>query len=124
MQVSAKLSEKKGGRSATVEFDFGENLQKSLELFGEDAVYAGFKASAKIDLQAFMRRLLEAENEDGTLKFEDAQIGIECKAFTPGTKTRETKSLMERMISLAGKMTPQEKEAFLAELNSVGEDED
>ena len=58
MEVKAKNT--KTGGECTVEYDFGADLDASVELFGSEKVYDGFLANAKVGLQSGLRACLAA----------------------------------------------------------------
>jgi len=104
IEVSAKKDEKEG----TINYDFGADLDEAVEMFGADVVFSRYRAAAKIDLQAVMRRYLAAGKDCEEL----------AEKWKPGM-------VMERVVdpkaaakNAFAKMSEEEKEAFLAELRS------
>ena len=102
-------------RSITVEYDFCETLEQAVEKFGAEAVFGGFKASARVDLQSFVRGKLTAKAE-GSDEFTNTneEIVAAVAEWTPGDKNRVTKSPMEKLKEMLSKLSPEEREAFLS----------
>tara|TARA_R100000655_G_scaffold80569_2_gene119994 strand:- start:119 stop:460 length:342 start_codon:yes stop_codon:yes gene_type:complete len=64
--MAQAITATKDDSTATIEYNFGENVQEAIEMFGEDVVFAGFTKSAKITAQSAIRRYLTAGvDEDG-----------------------------------------------------------
>lgn len=101
MQVTTNFND----ASATVDYDFGETLEDSTNLFGEKVVHDRFVASAKIALQAFMSRLLKkGASEKDIAKAVEAEFSLEGR--------RQGKSKAEKAADLFSGMTDEEKAAF------------
>jgi len=81
-----------------VEFDksFGDNLQESSELYGEDVVYSIFYAQAVIKCQAKVRQVMDK----GGSNDEAISAG---QSFTPGVITR-TKIALDPIEQLASQL--------------------
>jgi len=79
---------KKGDRVVSVNYDFGESLQDAVSKFGEDVVFTKFKQAARIDLQAVLRRGIEAGKTDEEI----AQLAGQWK---PGLVMRTSKDPIE-----------------------------
>ena len=59
LTVKAKIGKgDKAGENATVNYDFGDNLDASVALFGKEIVHAIFIEQSVVKLQAVMRSLL------------------------------------------------------------------
>ena len=58
--AQVEITATKDDNTATVSYDFGENVQEACDKFGEDVVFAGFTKSAKITAQSAIRRYLTA----------------------------------------------------------------
>ena len=111
VDVSAKLPAKDNRQEmeATVQYDFGDNADEALELFGTDAVYSGFVANAKVTLQSGIRRCLE--NGRDPQAFADA--------WKPGVKTPSIAADPVAAAKAAfSKMSDEERMAFLEQLKS------
>jgi len=106
IQVSAK----KDGKEATVEYDFGKDLEDAVAKFGKDVIYTNYVQAAKITLQAGLRRVLIAGGDPAAF----------AKTHVPGAQAQRT-SIPTR-VAIIGEyknMTPEERKAFLAELKSA-----
>jgi hypothetical protein len=55
-----EVTAKKNEAEATINYDFGENLEEMTELFGDSVTFTNARSNMKIVLQAAMRRRLEA----------------------------------------------------------------
>jgi hypothetical protein len=77
IDITAKLSE--SDRSVTVSYDFGEDLDAAVELFGGDAVHKGFIAQSVVAAQSVIRNGLKAENTD-------KEIQTKMNSWKPGTR--------------------------------------
>lgn len=113
-----------GHRKLSVMFDFGSTLDDAVEKFGEEVVFAGFVASATIDLQNYIRTKLEAPAKDadgkvipdGGFAQTDAEIESDFASWKPGIKTRERVSPLDKVKKLLGGMSAEQKAALLASL--------
>ena len=111
-EVSAKIPAKDGKpeKSATINYDFGENLAKAVEMFGEDVVFSNAVANMKVRLQAVMRSHLENNKV-----VEDLVTGWKPGQVTTGGKIDPVSAVKD---AFAG-MSPEDKKAFLAQLKSM-----
>lgn len=122
MGKPTEVSAKRSGHDhqVTVEYDFGENLQEAVEMFGDDVVFSKFKAAATVDLQSVIRRNMfdeQGEGDDKTLIPVDAETVQErISDWRPGVTTRVTKSPKEKALDAMKNMSPEEIKALLAEL--------
>ena len=131
--VSAKLSdgtmkEKFGGKPSpvlSVEYDFGTTLDESVELFGEQIVHSKFVDSAIIDLQSTLRRAITASLVTKNAKGEavtpkplpkDPQSLV--AEWKPSAGHTERKSASEKVQTLVGKLTAEERAALIERLKS------
>jgi len=62
VEASKKIGDEE--RSVAVGYDFGENVEQAIEMFGAEVVHSNFIRASKITLQAVMRRSLEANKTD------------------------------------------------------------
>lgn len=114
-KVIATLTEAQGGpREIECVYDFGDNLEQAVEMFGEDAVFGGFKAQSKINVQALIRRHMKPD-KDGNQK-SDSEIQAEVTAWKPGVRSVTRKSAVEKAKDLLGGMSAEEKQKLLADL--------
>lgn len=115
-------------RKIECEFDFGSNLEEAVALFGAEVVYTSFVAAAKVDAQALVRRYLKsnvpASPELGTTErpFTDDEIKSKLAEWKPGVKTeRAAASVTEKAEALLGKMTEEQKKAFIESLMAAAQ---
>lgn len=101
MNVTTKL----GDASASVEYEFGGNLEESVAIFGEQRVHDHFVRNAKIALQGFMSRMLKAGKSQADITKAVAEE-FKLEGRRPG------KSKVEKAADLLGGMTDEEKAAF------------
>ncbi len=118
--ISAKAGTDDEAPSASVSYDFGENLAEAEELFGADVVFSRFVAAATVDIQALIRRhLKEGVDKDGKVtseaKSEEEIVAIVAE-YKPGTSTRTRVSATEKANRAIEKLSDEEKEALLASL--------
>ena len=113
--ASVNVSAKNPGtdRTATVEFDFGSTLAEAIELFGEEAIYAGFIADAKVGLQAVIRTKLKSTKEDGSA-YTDEDIAAAASEWAPGNKTRTASDPLAKLQALLSKLSPEQRAAILS----------
>src|SRR5690606_31006627 len=105
--------------SATVYYDFGENLEEAVELFGAEAVYRRFVAAATIDIQAMIRRGLTRMEGTGTEKRPNPMTQEELQAMVdewkPGA-AKPRKSKAEKAAEAFEALSEEEKQALLKQL--------
>lgn len=101
MQVVTSASGDKDARKLTVDYNFGENLKESADLFGKELVHNKFISQVKVDLQAFIRNHLKA----GT---PDKEIQKLVSEWKPGMKG-PGKSKVEKTLGLYEKLSDEEK---------------
>lgn len=110
-EVSAKLKDMADEDAVTVSYDFGDDLDSAVELFGADVVFQRFKAAATIDLQSLIRRHISGEKP----KTQEEIQGI-VDEWTPGVTTRTRKSPKEKVLSILEGLSEEERARLLAEL--------
>lgn len=96
-------------RSISIDYNFGDNLDDAIELFGKEAVYSGFVADAKVGLQAFIRARLGRVGED---YMTDEQIQAEAKTWKPGQR-KQAADPMAKLQALLAKLSPEQRAAIL-----------
>lgn len=120
-QVSARVQDEEDSEKtvaeATVEYNFGENLDEAVRLFSPEVVFKRFKAAAIVDLQSVVRRHLTGKEP----KTQD-QIQALVNEWKPGL-AKPRKSKTEKALSLLAGMSPSERAALLAELSEGDDDE-
>ncbi len=101
------VTAKKDGKEATIQYDFGNDLDDAVAKFGKDVVFSNFVQSAKITLQSIVRRYLVT----------DGDIQGLTTTWKPGMQMQRT-SVPARVaiISEFKNMSPEEKKAFLIDL--------
>ncbi|MCK5604599.1 hypothetical protein KAR91_22110 [Candidatus Pacearchaeota archaeon] len=104
IEVNAKKDEKE----ATLNYDFGADLDAAVALFGAEVVFTNYRKSAKIDLQAVMRRYLTAGKDCAEL------VGI----WKPGVTLERIVDPKAAAKNAFAKMDADEKKAFIAELKA------
>ena len=102
-----KVKAPKVEKEAEVDYDFGDNIQQSIELHGEAAVHTGFIKASVVDLQAGMRRTLEAGGD----------ANVYASQFKPGVKMPSMpKDPMAAAKLAIGQMSDEDKQALINEL--------
>lgn len=89
-EITVKASETRGeeAKSAEILYDFGDNIQESITLFGEDIVHKMFLNAAKISAQSIMRRMLKAGRTQEEIQRDMAEwkvgvsVSVENEAVT------------------------------------------
>jgi len=117
MDVTAQLSDESRA-PITVPFEPGESLNEATERYGEEVVFTRYKSAVIIDLQAFMRGLMKATDENGNPKWTDEQISQKCAEWKPGVK-KAPKSKLEKAEDLVEDLDAEQIEALLAKLKAA-----
>jgi hypothetical protein len=119
VEVTAQLGKEENSPAATVSYDFGDNLDEAVELFGEEVVFMRFKSAATIDLQALIRRHLGAKDKEGkpTPKSEE-DIQKLAAEWTPGVQTRKRKTDKQKAEELLSKLPAAQLAELLASLQN------
>lgn len=107
MQVSCKNPSV--SREITIEYDFGTNLADAVEKFGEDIVFSGFVADAKVGLQAIVRARLGKSDDE---YMSDEEIIAEAAQWKPGVR-KQAADPMAKLQALLGKLTPEQRALIL-----------
>ncbi len=110
--VEVKTRMGKKGDQETVKFNFGDNLEESIRLFGKDVVYNGFFRAAKIDLQSFKRAHMSPDVEGGPKKGAALQKLVD--SWKPGMK-RPGATKSEKARKLLNDLSAEERANILAE---------
>ena len=111
IEVSARAGTDEDSPSATVVFDFGDNLDEAAENFGGDVVFSRFKSAATVDLQALIRRNLTLE----TPKTEE-EIQVLVSEWKPGVSTRTRVSAKEKATRAIDALSDEDRAALLEQL--------
>ncbi len=109
--IAAKAGTSDDAPTASVEYDFGENLAEAAELFGDDVVFSRFVSAATVDLQALIRRNLTLEEP----KTEE-EIQALVAEWKPGVSTRKRVSASEKAQRAVDALSEDEKAALLESL--------
>jgi|TARA_Y100000310_G_scaffold263133_1_gene273149 hypothetical protein len=106
-EVSAKFGD---GDPIKVNYEFGDDLAGASKLFGDETVFANYKANAIVALQGFVRGMLKAEKsaKDITGAVAEWKPGVRKKGKTPQEKLREQFQAM----------SAEERAAFLQDANT------
>jgi len=105
-EVKAKTSDME--EHVLAQFDFGDGLDEAIEKFGEDVVFARYKASAVIDLQSAMRGWIKQKKPNEEI----AKLASEWK---PGTRQSRGKTKEEKARDALGRLSDVERAALLEE---------
>lgn len=112
--VSAKVGNEENAPSAQVTYDFGDNLDEAVGLFGADVVYARFRSAATVDLQALIRRHLDSDTPKTVPEIQEL-----ATAWKPGVQTKKRKSASEKIADLLGEMSETDRANLLASLQEA-----
>lgn len=100
-----KADESKDARSITLTYEFGANLDDAVAKFGAEVVYGAFVKAAKINLQAYIRRLMNSENPP-----DDAGIIAEVEKWKPGTRQpRVGGDIVAKITAQLAKLPPEQR---------------
>lgn len=101
-----------------VEYDFGDGSLKGLVArFGEDVVASRAKSALVIDLQALVRRHLDAKEFKGSPE-DVAKIKKAAAEWKPTVSNGVRRSAAEKIEDSVAKMSPEEQKALLAKLTA------
>lgn len=104
-------------RQFVCDYNFGENLDVAAETFGEENVFNLFKAQAKVQLQALIRRLMNREKPGPA---SDEEIATAVGEWKPAAKVVNRVSKKEKAAKLLSGMSPEEIAEILAEVGDEG----
>jgi hypothetical protein len=104
-----EVTAKKNEAEATVNYDFGENLEEMTELFGDSVTFTNARSNMKIVLQAAMRRRLEAGQPVDDL----------ATNWKPGVQMERIVDPIAAAKAKYATMSDEEKAAFLEDLRSL-----
>lgn len=107
VEVTAKAP--KIDKVGTVGYNFGENLVEAQKIFGDELVHNGFVSHGIVQLQALIRRCLEANQDPVEL----------AKSWKPGIKAVIAKDPVAAAKAAFANMDPEAKKAFLADLKKM-----
>lgn len=100
-------------RSITLAYDFGASLESSTEKFGAEVVHGAFVKAAKIALQAYIRRLMNAEKPatDDEIR---TKVSTEWKLGA--RQPRVSGGSIEALSAKLAKLSPEKKKELLEKL--------
>ena len=104
-----EVTAKKNEAEATINYDFGENLEEMIEKFGDSVVFTNARSNMKIVLQAAMRRRLEAGQPTEDL----------AANWKPGVQMERIIDPIAAAKAKYATMTDDEKAAFLEDLRAL-----
>lgn len=113
-KVTAQQSAAENSRTISVEYDFGGTLDGAVEKFGEETVYNNYVAQGKINLQAYLRRLMTPK--EGEEPLSDEAIQAKVDEWQPGSKVVQRKTPAEKISAILSGMTAEQKQALLSQL--------
>ena len=115
-KFSVAVGNAEDARKLEISFDFGGSTARAVELFGEEAVYAGFIKGAKVALQGNIRAKLSLEGEDAK---SDDEILAEAADWKPGTRATRATSKTSKIEKLLEGMGDDEKAALLLKIQEM-----
>ena len=110
MKITTSESNEKESRQLTLDYDFGNTLPETIEKFGDAICHNHVTASFKVAIQGNIRRLLK-------LGTSDKDILLAMDKWEPGMK-KEGKSPGEKAKDAFGRLSDDERKAFLKELKA------
>lgn len=105
--ITAKRTD---GRTVTVEYDFGDDIDQIIDKFGDKVVFNHARGSLTVALQGWMR--LQLDN-----KKTPAEIKAAVKDWKPGIR-RQGKTPIEKMRAQLGALSAEDRAALLKDLKS------
>ena len=107
-EVVARLGKEEDALSATINFNFGDNLDEAIGLFGDETIFNRFKSASVVDLQALIRRHLSGEKP----KSQD-EIQALADEWKPGIGTRVKRSPKDKALDALAALTPEDRATLL-----------
>lgn len=98
-------------REISVDYNFGENVSESCEMFGETIVHNVFVANGVIKLQAFIRTMLNAEE-----RVSDETIRSKVETWT--LKAREKSDPVAKATKATNKLSDEQKVELMAKIQA------
>ena len=108
----SQITATKDGRSVTMEYDFGANLEEMKEKFGEDVTFSNARRAMTITAQAAMRRMILAGKSD-------EEIQEKMSLWKPGVALERTSDPVASLMKSWGKMTEEQKAEILKKLKDL-----
>lgn len=107
-----EITATKEGKTATINYDFGSNLQEMTEKFGEDVVYSNAKRAMTITAQGAMRRMLVAGKSQ-------EEIQEKMSLWKPGVALERTVDPVASLMRSWGSMSDEQKAEILQKLKNL-----
>lgn len=107
--MAHEITAKKGDVSASILYDFGEDVDEAIEKFGGDVVYSGFCKSSIIVAQAAIRRYLETGASE-------EQIQEKLADWKPGVAMTRVVDPVGAILNKFGDMSDEEQGALIDKL--------
>ena len=104
-----EVSAKKNDTEASINYDFGENLEEMVEKFTDSVVFTNARANMKIVLQAAMRRRIEAGQPVDDL----------ATTWKPGVQMERIVDPIAAAKAKYATMDEDQRAAFLEELRNL-----
>jgi len=109
--MATEITAKKGEAAATISYDFGDNLEATVELFGEDVVFSSAIRTFKITAQAAIRRYLESGLD------EDA-VQDKMGEWKPGVQLERTVDPVAAVMRKFSGMSADDQKALIESLKT------
>lgn len=113
VEVTARNGKEEGAPSATISIQAAETAAEAIQAFGDQAVISNANANWIITVQSAIRRLLKTgvKPEDIQAKLGGVKMGVAIERVAGDPKVA--------MISKFAAMSPEEKAAFIKELQGI-----
>lgn len=113
MEITAKLKDSE--TSATVQYEFGSDLESMVAKFGAEVVFEKAQDALVIDVQSMVRRHLRGTDKIAPKSADEIQTLVD--GWVPGVGVSR-KSNVEKAAALITNMTAEQKAALLAQLSA------
>ena len=107
IEVTAKTKEKP--EPVALAYDFGDNLDEMVGMFGAETVFSNARAQMKIGLQAAMRRYITEGKDVASL----------ASAWKPGVTMERTVDPVAAIKAAFANWSAEDKKKFLRELQAA-----
>ena len=111
IEITAKKEVEGVAKSATILYDFGDNLDDMAKKFGSDVVFTNARSNFKITAQGAMRRYL-AEGKS------PEEISELMSRWVPGVALERTVDPVAMLLGKWGSMSDSEKAEVLKKLKT------
>jgi hypothetical protein len=116
---TTKADKTEGARTIELKMNVGKDINEMVELFGAEVIYSQARKALIIAVQANVRRMLLATNEDGSLKYSDDAIQTYVNSeYKPGIRAARGTSEggLEKLIAKLMKLPADKRKAALEAL--------